>query len=141
MCTAHTVCSTLHGIMAHISSVTPIPRNSPAPDHYWLLSLPFSVNLDSFPQCDGCHIMFLFMSLLLFLSDTIAFSQVDLFQQVLTKTTLGYRFHRGHFCVTMPSFYHLQYSFDKHITWGFLQLMALGAKPCLGCKFSGCHCH
>ena len=43
-------------------------------------------------------------------------------------------FRGGHFCVTMPCFYHLQRSYEEHKTWGVLQFMALGAKQCLGCK-------
>ena len=58
MCTVHTAWSTLHGAMAHISSVTP-PLLEAVPTHHCWPSL---VTLDSFLQRGGCHLMTLLMS-------------------------------------------------------------------------------
>ena len=60
-------------------------------------------------------------------------------QQTLATIPLVTVFRGGHFCVTVPCLYHLQQSFDIHVTWGNLQLNASGTKQCLGCKCWGCH--
>ena len=53
-------------VISHISSVIPPPGSSP-PRPLLATFWPFSVTLDSFLQCDGCHIMTLLLSFLLFL--------------------------------------------------------------------------
>ena len=60
------------------------------------------------------------------------------FSKCLPKLLWGTIFRRGHFCVTMPCLYHLQWGFEEHITWGILRFMELG-QQCLGWKCWGCH--
>ena len=106
VCTAHTACSTLHGTMAHISSVTHPPGISPPTHHYW----PSLVTLDKYLQhmvvaiswpssCPSCYF---------WQCQHIQLHRWDVFQQSLAKELWGDRFQKGHFCAIVPCLYHLQ---------------------------------
>ena len=113
MCTAHTTCSTLHGVMLCLCSQqhsSPLEATPTRP--YWLLFAIFGNHGQFFlystvvatscpPSCPLCY---------MFLPDTSVFSLGGTYS---ASTLLWGTVFRGeHFSV--PCRYHLQHSYDKH---------------------------
>ena len=116
VCTAHTACSTLHGVMACLCSQEySSPLEAPPPDHYWLLFAVFGNHGQFSVQQSGCHLLSPLMSSLLCISavyQRIQLGWTYVFSKSFPKSLWGTVFRGEHFCVTVPCLNHLQQSFD-----------------------------
>ena len=106
VCAAHTACSTLHGTMAHISSVTPLLK-AVSPQTVIGSFFAFFGNLGQFSAAWWLPYHVTPRVLLLFLLMSAYSVRWDLFQQSLAKELWGNVFRGRHFCVTVPCLYHL----------------------------------